>query len=275
MLGTVLVGYDGSDSARDAVALGEILTEHVRTDLVVARVFPWAPGKAPEDRALAELEEVARLAGGRVEVVAGEAPSSGLQDLAAESGAGLLIVGSCGGDDRRTVAGQVGLSLLQGAPCPVAVAPRGFARRYAPDIRLIAVGYDGSEEAGQALLGAGRLAKDLGAKLRVIAVPSVGLGSRRRLEESLPAALASLPPQVQPGAVMRSGQPAAVLLEEADSGADLLLVGSSRHGPVHRALLGSVSTELVRQAPCPVVVVPRATRQSRGDVPLEAAVARR
>ncbi|HKF79959.1 MAG TPA: hypothetical protein VKB17_03965 [Thermoleophilaceae bacterium] len=47
MLGTVVVGYDGRESARDALALGEILAEPVRADLIVARVYRWEPA---EDR---------------------------------------------------------------------------------------------------------------------------------------------------------------------------------------------------------------------------------
>jgi nucleotide-binding universal stress UspA family protein len=38
---------------------------------------------------------------------------------------------------------------------------------------------------------------------------------------------------------------------------DLLAVGSRAHGPVRRLLLGSTSTRLVREALCPVLVVPR------------------
>jgi nucleotide-binding universal stress UspA family protein len=40
-------------------------------------------------------------------------------------------------------------------------------------------------------------------------------------------------------------------------GADLILTGSSGRGAVSRALLGSVSDEVVRSAPCPVLVAKR------------------
>jgi nucleotide-binding universal stress UspA family protein len=38
---------------------------------------------------------------------------------------------------------------------------------------------------------------------------------------------------------------------------DLLLVGSRSYGPLGRTLLGSVSSTLIHEAPCPVLVVPR------------------
>ena len=50
------------------------------------------------------------------------------------------------------------------------------------------------------------------------------------------------------------GSPAKVLLKEAAK-ADLLVVGSRRHGGITEAMLGSVSHHCVHHAPCPVVVV--------------------
>ena len=40
-------------------------------------------------------------------------------------------------------------------------------------------------------------------------------------------------------------------------GIDLMLVGSRGYGPMGRVLLGSVSSQLMHAAPCPVIVVPR------------------
>jgi nucleotide-binding universal stress UspA family protein len=50
------------------------------------------------------------------------------------------------------------------------------------------------------------------------------------------------------------GRPGSQLLKEADSiGADLIVVGSRGHGAVSRALLGSVSDQVVRHAPATFV----------------------
>ncbi|UJB46354.1 MULTISPECIES: universal stress protein [Streptomyces] len=54
------------------------------------------------------------------------------------------------------------------------------------------------------------------------------------------------------------GTPAVVLLDQA-RGADLLVVGSHGHGGFAGALLGSVGQHCTQHAPCPVVVVRRAS----------------
>ena len=53
------------------------------------------------------------------------------------------------------------------------------------------------------------------------------------------------------------GDPSERLREfAAHEGASLLVVGSRGRGPLRSALLGSVSSALAAEAPCPVVVVP-------------------
>ena len=53
---------------------------------------------------------------------------------------------------------------------------------------------------------------------------------------------------------VKRGPPGRALVEIA-TGDDLLVVGSSGHGPVVGALLGTVVSHLTTHAPCPVVVV--------------------
>ncbi len=55
---------------------------------------------------------------------------------------------------------------------------------------------------------------------------------------------------------MRHGRPASEIVIEADRfGADLIVVGARGHSAVERLLVGSVSSEVVDQAHCPVLVV--------------------
>jgi nucleotide-binding universal stress UspA family protein len=60
------------------------------------------------------------------------------------------------------------------------------------------------------------------------------------------------------------GDPVRVLETEARDGLDLLVLGSRGFGPLRRVLVGSVSGELVRQAPCLLLVVPRSTEFDPG-----------
>jgi nucleotide-binding universal stress UspA family protein len=57
--------------------------------------------------------------------------------------------------------------------------------------------------------------------------------------------------------LVRAGDPAAELLAAArELDAELLVVGSRGLREIGSALLGSVSSEMMREAPCPVIVVP-------------------
>jgi len=63
------------------------------------------------------------------------------------------------------------------------------------------------------------------------------------------------------------GNPRASILQlTASLDADLLIAGTHDPGKLERLLMGSVASELVRKAPCPVLVV-RAKRQTHPDVP--------
>lgn len=61
-------------------------------------------------------------------------------------------------------------------------------------------------------------------------------------------------------AVLLRGRAAGALVDAAhDLGADLIIVGSRGHGTIASLLLGSVSSEVVDEAPCPVLVARSAT----------------
>jgi nucleotide-binding universal stress UspA family protein len=64
--------------------------------------------------------------------------------------------------------------------------------------------------------------------------------------------------------ILLGGDPATALCDLAEAAeAELLVVGSRGLGAIGTALLGSVSAEVTRRAPCPVVVIPHA---AAGDV---------
>ena len=98
----------------------------------------------------------AKTAGVSAEFTGIFAPSvgSGLHQLAADTGADLLVVGSC---SRRPIArllrGDDTRGTLSGAAYPVGVAPPGYAERSRP-LNTIGVAYDGSPESEIALAAA-------------------------------------------------------------------------------------------------------------------------
>jgi nucleotide-binding universal stress UspA family protein len=117
----------------------------------------------------------------------------------------------------------------------------------------IVVGYDGSESAGRALERAAELS-GYGTQLTVVSVardPSGFEWSRRLLSEASDRLL-----RLRTFAQLdeRVGDPAEELLAAvAERGADLLVVGNGKTA-LQRFLLGSVSTKLVHDAPCDVLV---------------------
>lgn len=290
----ILVGHDGSRNARDALALGQLLANLTGAELTLARVVHWEPlplqavpvpelknrYEHEERAALKELQEVADRAGASAEAGPGESPAQGLQLLAEELNPDIVVLGSSHrGRIGQVLAGNVALRLLNGLHRPVAVAPAGYADRTAV-LRKVGVGFDGSPEAHAALHTAGELAQATDAEVSVIGVaePHVEAGPHpwgfawrakagrlnldERLRGSLESAAGSLPAGVPHTAQLFSGGPVTVLADEART-LDLLVLGSRGYGPVRRVLLGSVSGPLVRQATCPVLVVPRpAPRES-------------
>ena len=81
----------------------------------------------------------------------------------------MVVVGSTHtGRAGRVLPGSTAERLLHGSPCPVAVAPKGYAERSSDELAVIGCGYDASLSAAHALETAHRLAVATGARLRVI-----------------------------------------------------------------------------------------------------------
>jgi nucleotide-binding universal stress UspA family protein len=134
----ILVGYDDSEQARDALTLGKQLADATGADLVVAGVLPCDPVRHAASSwfhdAAAEfagkIEDAARSVGAEPAAVPSSSPAHGLYELAEEIGADLILVGSARhGRIGQIVAGSTGVSLRRGSPCAVGIAPRGYASR--------------------------------------------------------------------------------------------------------------------------------------------------
>lgn len=82
--------------------------------------------------------------------------------------------------------------------------------------------------------------------------------ARDRLRAALEAAWAGMPDGLSVRAIIARGQPGPVLVDVADSGDDLLVLGTGRRTLRSRLASGRVTRYCLRHASCPVLAVPPA-----------------
>jgi nucleotide-binding universal stress UspA family protein len=300
----MVVAHDGRPGGDDAAALARTLAAGEDAAALATIVVPLPPklvgdpplrarAGSPDLQALCDdlseqggvlLERRARpaLQGLRYEarVLLDDSPARALTNLCDLERPDLLIAGSTHrGRIGRSLTGATTDRLLNGSPCPVALAPAGYAA-HAPDrLGSVGVGFDGGDDSVRALALAAELALRHRAPLLVLAVAEpAAIGELRvaaqaldalsgrgltdlaaeRLREAAAAALERCPPALRAEVEVAYGSPGDVLLDRSKRTIDLLAVGSRGYGPLRRTLLGSTSTEVARGAACPVVVCPRA-----------------
>ena len=137
-------------------------------------------------------------------------------------------------------------------------------------MKKILAAYDGSKESEKAVLTAIGLAREFGSSLTIIAVvpelyfAEVAEFDRMRILDTLSkdakAALAGLRKRAtgvsRIKTLIKSGSPAVEILDAAEKmKASLIVTGSHGSHGARRFLLGSVSSKIVDNAPCSVLVV--------------------
>jgi nucleotide-binding universal stress UspA family protein len=276
MFENVLVGVDGSSNGRDAITLASRLGDP-NGKLTLANVrageshplHAITPGLLEEERdaSLQLLERERAEAGVEAEFlsVVAASPGAGLHRQAEQQGADLLVVGSCGrGAFGRAMLGDDTRAALNGAPCAVAIAARGYAG-HPTVIAKVGVAYNDSPESERALAKARELAAPTRAEIEVLEVvaipsyaftglmaPTIGDSIDLMITEAN-ARLSKLPGVVGRAVYGLAGEELAAFGEDAD----LLVVGSRSYGPVKRLVLGSTSDYLERHARCSLLVLPR------------------
>jgi len=177
---------------------------------------------------------------------------------------GLLVVGSQGLDALdRFMLGSVSTNLIHHATCPVLVV-----KGEAAPVRRIILATDGSNVSAQALkfiltrfqpdrsTGKGRQAPIHVSVLHVmpfVKYPGLKEANYQLLERSVKK-LIKAGFTAEP--LCQFGRPAEEILKAAaNDHADLIVMGAKGLGAVARFLLGSVSTRVVQQANCTVLVV--------------------
>ncbi len=270
----VIAGYDAAPEAADGLALAQLLAQLTDRDLLVARVIPDVPEHPGATRAeqlhvreIVQATHTAMLAivpDGDIELMPVLDPrvASGLHDLARRQDASLLVLGSSHHSGLgRVLLGGTAEQVVNGAPCPVAVAPPRFHEDVAIAPPTVGVAWDGTPAARAALTWAVDLAGAAGFGLLVIHVhPTLAHRPLGRvhgdLEEGVALARELAADDVAVEGAQRSGDPAGELIAATESEVGMLVVGSRAHGALARVLLGSVSGHVTRNAHAPVLVVP-------------------
>jgi nucleotide-binding universal stress UspA family protein len=295
---TILIGVDDSTRSEDAVAFGRWLAGATDSHVVVACAFPYndmvtrsanlAYRQALKDDATATARKMSRLLDlpeGRTEIVAAAEPSAAhaLYELAEQRRADLVVVGHTrSGRAGRIFPGATAEKLVHGAPCPVAVVPEGFRDRPPAEPRRIGAAYTDTPESVAALAGAVSAARALGTRLDVIGVlpqalyetppmrgePSASemrADAARYVLTSLEKIVTGLRDEIWAEAVKLEGDPAEQLAKHSAT-LDLLVMGSRGYGPLRAVLAGGVSGTVIREAQCPVIVVPRGAEAPLGEL---------
>jgi nucleotide-binding universal stress UspA family protein len=273
MFDNVFVGVDGRSGGREAIALakqlvqpgGQLTLAHVyRTHRVLGRAAALLlPAEREASLELLGREREAASVQAKLIIDAASSVGLGLRQLAARHRVDLLVVGSCHrGAPGRLSLGDDTRATLNGAPCPVAIAPSGYQLHELTDI---GIGYDASPESHEALGAARELAARHGSTIRalsVVSLQSIPYG------EPIPVGWPKFANGLVDDELKHSaqnegvigdatpGQPTKELAEFANE-VDLLIVGSRGYGPLGRLLNGSTSHYLVRHACCPLLVLPR------------------
>jgi nucleotide-binding universal stress UspA family protein len=288
----VLLAIDGSLEAALAVRAAAEVSRMTNAELHVVHVFPdvsppsrpgsttysdytrLAEGEARD--LLRKLAWTARVGGGEVSgehLRMGKAAQE-INTLAAQLDVDLVVLGSRrAGWLKRLIAGSVAEDLVHGASCPVLIV-RGGEGAWPPT--RVVVGDDGSDAAERADIFAAQIAGSYGAEvilMRAYENPPEPVGGwsaqdRRELDETLSrrredldgraAQVAALTQRRTDSRLIETkASPAASLVAgERDGESTLLAVGSRGLGTLDRVLSGSVSTDVLRTAVGPVLVVP-------------------
>lgn len=264
---TIIAAARGED-AHDAIALATVLARIYDARVLIAGIYvepaggaSYAEEHADRERVRTDLAALSADMPGDVTydivLCEGSTPADGIEQLAEREAALAVVLGPTHVDGAgRLLHRDVATGLVHDAPCAIAVAPRGIAQtlRYPPAV--IGVAWDDRPGADDVLRAAGELARRTRAELRLLHVAARPTGHDDAMAMALTRRAEALGVTPAPRPVILSGDPIAALAQAAQD-VDLLVTGSRAHGPLRRALLGSVSLGLLHQVSCPMLVLPR------------------
>jgi nucleotide-binding universal stress UspA family protein len=194
-------------------------------------------------------------------------------DYATENEIDLVVMGTHGRRGlRRLLLGSVAEEVVRLAPCPILAVPEREAGASPDHVERIVVPVDFSEHAKLALAYAVQLADAYGAQLHLLhvvdevvypdfyppVIPSGGSITEELRDQSLERmrGLLSGFEGADAAVHVRAGRAAPEIADFAEGqSADLVVIASHGLTGISHVLLGSVTEQLIRRAPCPVFTV--------------------
>ena len=297
MYSDVIIGFDGSAPARDALALGRRLASAAGARLAIVYVHPYmALSSDPVAEAAVELswragaertldearQALSDVPDVRFRAMADSSPARALHRAAEECDAALIVLGSTHrGKLGRVLPGTTADQVVHAAPCAVAVAPAGYAARESLRSGVVGAAVDGGDETERVARVAAHIAGGAGSVLRLVTVVEThdpqgriwagafGHGALRdAMRQAATSALERAAVAAGNGEEVerraREGTAADELMAESND-LDLLVMGSRGFGPLRRVVLGSVAGKVLRAAACPVLVLPRGPAEQLDD----------
>jgi nucleotide-binding universal stress UspA family protein len=180
---TILIGWDGSERARDALAFAGVLARVEGSHVHAVAVFKprsafaehFGPAEKPRHDAEEKLEalprELVEAMALSTAVVPGASRAEALHAEADTVGADVVVLGSTHrGALGRAFLGTVALDLLHESSRGVAVAPAGYASEGSARLERVLVAFDGSGESRAAMARGVSIARRAGAVVEVVVV---------------------------------------------------------------------------------------------------------
>lgn len=229
---SILVGYDGSDHANDALDFGHELATALGARLIAACVYPFRPltrRLGSGDRAQSIVSAARARVGSACDtrIVPGTSVAEGLRRLADDEDLTVVVLGSRHrGRLGEALPGTTAKALLAGGRHLVATVPHGHR---ADAIRHIGVLTDDTPEGRAAARASATMADQAHAELRI---------HEQLAAASFPGSRGPLADDVARGTL------------------DLLVVPAWPHGLLGRLRRRRQRTRLPREARCPVIIVP-------------------
>jgi nucleotide-binding universal stress UspA family protein len=179
-----------------------------------------------------------------------------MKQTASEVGAGLMVVGSSHrGTLGRIALGSTADRVVEGAPCPVAVAPRGFVDDGRPPER-IGVAFVDTPGGRSALRAGAAIARRTGARLIAYTVVEshADESDREGAASAVQRVVAEHAAHIDAEARLLTDKGVDALVR-ASHELDILVRGSRAHAPVRPPLAMGLPSRLARQVACPFVIV--------------------